>query len=257
MATLSEIIANAQMADNMEFTDPSGVKFSMADLRSLSKMAEGEKATAAQKRGEAERLAAQAATLLASLQEQAEKATKQQAPPAAGEDWRKDPFYQPVATEFDKFNAVVEKLNTTIAAQQKALDNAQAIYALERMRGQFNAKKDVLNGQSFEELAKQAVAGKHVDAYGLPTLDPLIEKLTEPTRIKSAQAEAVAAARKEWEKEQAVSATQKPGSQSRFRNVKTDAKAPIAKIEDLNSDAIIKGMQDDPEFRAQMEGPLH
>jgi hypothetical protein len=256
MATLKEILDNAQLADNQEFTDPSGVKFSLGDLRSLSRMAEGEKQTAAQKRQEAERLAQQAATLLASLQEQADKAGK---PPAVntGDDWRKDPFYQPVVGEIDKLVATINKLNETNAATQKALDNAQAIYALERMRGQFNALPEkVRNSQKFEELARQAVSQGAKDSYGLPTLDPIIEKLREPERLEAYAASKVAEERKKWEQEQAVAASGRPGSSAKFRNVKSDAKPPIAKIEDLNSEAVLKGIADDPEFRAAMEGPL-
>jgi choline dehydrogenase-like flavoprotein len=251
MATLQEIIANAQIADTTEFTDASGVKFSVADLRSLSKMAEGEKQTAAQKRQEAERLASQAATLLASLQEQAEKAT-QKKEPVPGEDWRKDPFYQPVASELDKFNAVVEKLNTTIAAQQKALDNAQAIYALERMRSQYNAApENIRKSMKFEDLAKQAVSEKHVDNYNLPTLEKIIEKATEPDRMNAFAAQKIEEAKKEWQKEQAVAQNAKPGSQARFRTQKSE-KPPIAKIEDLNSEVVMN----DPDVRAAFEGTV-
>jgi hypothetical protein len=251
MATLQEIIANAQIADTTEFTDASGVKFSVADLRSLSKMAEGEKQTAAQKRQEAERLAWQAATLLASLEE-SEKAGKQKEPPAAGEDWRKDPFYQPVATELDKFNAIVEKLNQTMTAQQKALDNAQAIYALERMRSQYNAApENIRKAMKFEDLAKQAVSEKHVDNYNLPTLEKIIEKATEPERMNAFAAQKIEEAKKEWQKEQAVAQNAKPGSQARFRIQKSE-KPPIAKIEDLNSEVVMN----DPDVRAAFEGTV-
>lgn len=251
MPSLKEILDNAQYADNLEFTDPNGVKFSMADLRSLSKMAEGEKQVAAQKRSEAEKLAAQAATLLASLEEQAHKVPTTQTPPT-GDDWRKDPFYQPVATELDKFNGIVEKLNQTISAQQKALDNAQAIYALERMRSQYNAMPEKLRSTTkFEDLAKQAVEGKHVDRYNLPTLDPLIEKLTEPDRMETFAQSKIAEAKKQWEQEQMASSASKPGSSARFRTQKSD-KPPIAKIEDLNSEVVMN----DPDVRAAMEGPI-
>jgi hypothetical protein len=251
MATLQEIIANAQLNDTTEFTDASGVKFSLADLRSLSRMAEGEKQTAAQKRQEAEKLAAQAATLLQSLQEQAEKAGKPKEPAAGGEDWRKDPFYQPVASELDKFNAVVEKLNQTIAAQQKALDNAQAIYALERMRGQYNAAPEsIRKAMKFEDLAKRAVSEKHVDGYNLPTLEKIIEKETEPERMKAYADQKIEEAKKEWQKEQAVAQNAKPGSQARFRTQKNAEKPPISKIEELTSDVVMN----DPDVRAAFEG---
>jgi hypothetical protein len=249
MATLKEILDNAQFADNLEFNDEKIGKVSLGELRNLRKMAEGEQQTAATKRAEAERLAAQAATLLASLQEQAEKGTKQQAA-APGDDWRKDPFYQPIVPELEKYNQVIEKLNKTVEAQQKALDNAQAIYALERMRGQYNAlPESVRKANKFEELAKQAVSAGAKDSYGLPTLDPIVERLTEPDRIEAAKKEAVEAARKEWQQEQAVSATTKPGSQARFRNQKSE-KPPISKIEELTSEVVMQ----DPDVRAAWEG---
>ena len=253
MASLQEIIANAQYADNLEYTDPNGVKFSLGDLRSLSRMAEGEKQTAANKRAQAEKLAGEAANLLASLQEQATKANTQHKEPVAGDDWRKDPFYQPITGELDKYNETIKKLNETVAAQQKALDNAQAIYALERMRNQFNALPEkVRNSQKFEELARQAVSMGAKDSYGLPTLEPLIERLTEPERREEYATTKIAEARKEWEREQAVSANAKPGSQARFRNQKSSDKPPIAKIEDLSSDVVMN----DPDVRAAFEGTV-
>jgi hypothetical protein len=246
--TLQEIIANAQYADNLEFADANGVKFSMADLRSLARMADGEKQTAAKKRAEAERLASDAAALLQTIEEQAKAATKQ-TPASTETDWRKDPFYQPIAGEIDKLVGLIEKSNNAQAAMQKSLDNASAIYALERMRNQFDRVKDKVKGKTFEELAQQAVKEGVKDNYGLPTLDPIIERLTEPDRMETYAKEKIAEERKKWEQEQAASSASKPGSSARFRTQKSD-KPPIAKIEDLNSEVVMN----DPDVRAAMEG---
>lgn len=252
--TLQEILDNAAYGDDVSFVQ-GDLTMKLGDLRAFRKMADGEKQTAAAKRAEAEKLAREAAVLLASIEEQRTKANQNQ-PPPTGDDWRKDPFYQPVAAELDKFNGVVEKINAALAAQQKSLDNASAIYALERMRNQWDRVKDKVKGKTFEELAQQAVKEGVKDNYGLPTLDPIIDRLMEPDRIKAAQDKAVEEARVKWEQEQAASMASKPGSSARFRNVKSDSKPPISKIEDLNSEAIAREVQNDPEFRAALEGTV-
>lgn len=252
MATLKEILDNAAYGDDVNFVQ-GDLTMKLGDLREFRKAAEGEKQTAAAKRAEAEKLAREAATLLQSLEEQAKAAAaKTPKEPTPGDDWRKDPFYQPVAQELEKVNGIVEKINAALAAQQKSLDNASAIYALERMRNQFDRVKDKVKGKTFEELAQQAIKEGSKDNYGLPTLDPIIEKLTEPDRMEEYATKKIEDARKKWEQEQAANMAGKPSSSSRFRNVKSDSKPPIAKIEDLNSEVVMN----DPDVRAAMEGTV-
>lgn len=248
--TLQEILDNAAYGDDLSFTQ-GDMTMKLGELRAFRKLADGEKQTAAAKRQEAEKLAREAATLLAGLEEQAKK-TNQNQPPPAGDDWRKDPFYQPVASEIDRLSGIIEKMNGALAAQQKAHDNATAIYALERLRNQWDRVKDKLKGKTFEDLAKQAVAEGVKDNYGLPTLDPIIDRLMEPDRIKAAQDQAVQEARVKWEQEQAANMAGKPGSSARFRNIKGNDKPPISKIEDLTSEVVMN----DPDVRAAMEGTI-
>jgi hypothetical protein len=245
--TLQEILDNAAYGDDTSFVQ-GDLTMKLGDLRAFRKLADGEKQTAAAKRAEAEKLARDAAALLQSLEEQAKRVPQ---PKNEGNepDWRKDPFYQPVAAEIDKVNGIVEKINAALAAQQKSLDNASAIYALERMRNQFDRVKDKVKGKSFEDLAKQAVAEGVKDNYGLPTLDPIIDRLMEPERIKAAQETAVQEARAKWEQEQAAANISKPGSSARFRN-KSDSKPPVSRIEDITSEMVMN----DPDVRAAMEG---
>lgn len=250
MPKLQEILDNAAYGDDVSFVQ-GDLSVTLGEVRAWKKMAESEKMAAAGKRQEAEKLAREAATLLAGLEEQSKNANRNQ-PPPAGDDWRKDPFYQPIAAELDKFNGIVEKINSALAAQQKSLDNASAIYALERMRNQWDRVKDKVKGKTFEELAQQAVKEGVKDNYGLPTLDPIIDRLMEPDRIKAAQDKAVEEARAKWEQEQAASMASKPGSSARFRNVKGNDKPPIARIEDLNSEVVMN----DPDVRAAMEGTV-
>jgi hypothetical protein len=257
MASLQEIIDNAQFTDTMELTEPStGTKFTLGDVRKFRGSALELERVAANKKVQAEQLATEAAKLLTSLQEQAKavEANKAKEPPALA-DWEKDPWYAPVATamkeKFDALNTVIAKMNEAFAEQKKALDNAQAIYGLERMRREFDAHKDdpSLKGKTFEDLAREAVNGRVIDQYGLPTLSPIISRLTEPDRIERAKKEAVDAARKSWEQEQAVAATTKPGA-GRFRTIKPNEKPPISKIEELTSEMVAN----DPDVRAAMEG---
>jgi hypothetical protein len=267
MASLEEILAKADLNDDIAF-EFGGSKFTVGDVRKLRKGLDAETKTAKQKREEAEQLAIQAATLLTQLQEAEAKAKEAAAARKATEgnnggnanDWRKDPFYAPVAEELARisgtYDTAIKEVRELAGALKKTMDQYSSVYAYERLRAQYDRNADKLKGKGdFRELAKQAVERKLLDDYGLPTLEPLISELTLPERIAAERKAAVDEAKATWEKEQAARsvASQRPGAAARF-SVKKDEKPPIAKIEELSSEKIMQGIADDPEFAKQMAG---
>lgn len=267
MASLEEILAKADLNDDVAF-EFGGSKFSVGDIRKLRKTLDSETKTAKQKREEAEQLAIQAATLLQQLQEAQAKAGEAAAAKKLADgnngggasDWRKDPFYAPVAEELSRisgtYDTAIKEVRELAGALKKTMDQYSSVYAYERLRAQYDRNADKLKGKGeFKDLARQAVERKLLDDYGLPTLDPLINELTLPERIAAERKSAVDEAKVTWEKEQAAKsvASQRPGAAARF-NVKKDDKPLINKIEELSSEKIIQGIADDPEFAKQMAG---
>lgn len=256
MATLNEILEKADLNDDTAF-EFGGSKFTVGDVRKLRNSLDAETKTAKQKREEAERLATEAATLLAQLQDATKNKEKKEekVEAKAGEDWRDDPFYAPVAKEISAREAEIKAIRDDLIAVKKNFENASAVYAYERMKNQFTAAGDKIKGKTFEELAQQAIKEKHLDSFGMPTLDPIIERLTEPARREEYATQKVAEAKKEWEAEQArAAANAKPGSVSRLSVRKEGDKPPIAKLDELTSDKVQEAMANDPEFRKVMEG---
>ncbi len=253
MPTLKEILDNAQFGDDVQF-DFNGNKIPLKELRALRANFTSEQQQIAQTRAKAEKDALEAANVLAQLIEQQGKTPK---PAAAegGEEWEKDPLYAPI---LKKFSPVFDALKQSAAQQAKIakdLERAQAVYAIDRMRGEFNRRADKdgkVKGKTFKELAEEAVKANSIDEFGAPTLEPIIDRLTEPDRREEYAATRIKEERKKWEDEQRAAGSTKPGSTSRFRTVKSD-KAPINKIEDLNSEAVLKEIQNDPEFAKEME----
>jgi hypothetical protein len=83
---------------------------------------------------------------------------------------------------------------------------------------------------------------------GLPTISKYLHRASEPDRIKRAVDEAVAGARKEWEKAQRVADIPKPG---KFQTRKT-TEAPIKTLDQLTSDVVAN----DLDIQEIMEGKV-
>lgn len=249
MPTLKELLDDAQFADGLTF-ELNGVKGTLGDLRAARGSALEETRAAQAKRQQAEQLANEAATLLSQLQEAARNPAATAKPQEPGTiDWRKDPLFAPLLTDLDSAIATAKEAKRIAEDQANSLKQTSAIYAYERMKTQFERAGKSVEGKKFEDLAQRAIAEKHFDRFGLPTLEPIIERETEPLRIKTASDEAVAAARKQWEAEQAASAA-KPGAAGGRFNVRKPADKPIARIEDLTSDVVAN----DPDIQAAMRG---
>jgi hypothetical protein len=267
MASLEEILAKADLNDDIAF-EFGGSKFTVGDVRKLRKGLDAETKTAKAKREEAEQLAMQAASLLTQLQE-AEAKVKEAAAARKGlennngggaSDWRKDPFYAPVAEELARisgtYDSAIKEVRELAGALKKTMDQYSSVYAYERLRAQYDRNADKLKGKGeFKDLAKQAVERKLLDDYGLPTLEPLISELTLPERIAAERKAAVDEAKVAWDKEQAARsvASQRPGAAARF-SVKKDEKPPISKIEDLSSEKVMEAVANDADFAKVMAG---
>jgi hypothetical protein len=246
MPTLADILNDAAIADATEF-EINGVKGTIGDLRSVRGAAQKELTVAQSKRAEAERLALQAAELMAQLSNQPAIPVKQ----ADGTiDWRKDPLYSPLTADIDKALAAAAKAQEVAETAAKNLDQARSVYAYRTLQAEWNAAPESFRQKNpFKDVAQQAIAAKEIDELGMPTLSRRIREATEPDRISESNKVAVEAARKQWETEQAAAAAKPSATGGRFHTVK-NAEKPIQRIEDLNTEAI----QNDPDIAAAIRG---
>ncbi len=247
MPTLQDILDQAAMADATEVTI-GDQKFTLADIRGFRGATQKELTAAQSKRAEAERLAVQAAELMAQLSGVQPPAAPK---PADGSfDWTKDPLWAPVVPEIQKAMAAATKAQEAADAATARLGKAESIYAIKILRAEYDAAPESFRkANSFKDIASQAVAAKELDELGMPTLSRRIREATEPDRISEASKAAVEAARKQWETEQAAAAAKPSATGGRFHTVK-NAEKPIQRIEDLNSEAI----QNDPDIAAAIRG---
>jgi hypothetical protein len=246
--TLAELIEDAASADDLQFKMPDGTEFRLGDVRMFKKGKQSEEAALKAKREEAERVAKEAEGILASLQAAAkeiEKNTKKEEP--KGTDWRKNPLYEELVPVIEAVEKAANIANENAANLKKSLDQSQAIYALERMRRQWAEAKVKPKDKKFEEVVTEVLAAKELDAMGLPTLENYLYRTSEPDRMKAAVDEAIATARKEWEKTARAAAIPKPGA----THIRAAAKdAPIKDLKDLTSELVAN----DPEIVALNEG---
>jgi hypothetical protein len=247
--TLSELIADAAAADDMELALADGTKYKLSDIRGFRSTVDNEAKGLKQKQAEADRIATEASTILASLQvalKEAEKTAKKEEP--KGSDWRKNPLYEELVPVIEAVEGAARQAREDASNLKKSLDQSQAIYALERMRRQWAEAKVKPNGKKFEEVVQEVLASKELDEFGLPTVEKYLYRTSEPDRMKAATDEAVAAAKKEWEKQHRADGIAKPGNMTRTRA--KDAKAPIANLSELTSELI----SNDPDIVSLNEG---
>jgi hypothetical protein len=235
--TLSELIADAASADDMELSLADGTKFKLADIRGFRNSVTAEETAMKSKRAEAERIATEADTILKSLQlamkeaeKNAPKREEQKTP-----DWRKNPLYEDLIPVFDELKTISENARAESQNLKKSLDQSQAIYALERMRRQWAEAKVKPSNKKFEEVVHEVLASKELDEFGLPTVEKYLYRTSEPDRMKAATDEAVATARKEWEKQHRADNIPKPGM-TRTRVAAKDA--PIKDLSQLTSELV-------------------
>ena len=248
---LSELIADAAAADNMEFAGPDGAKFTLADFRAFNGQIEASKRAYESEKQKAERIAQEAEGMLnsfkAAMEEHQKSITPKQEP--KGSDWRKNPLYDELVPVIEALEGTAKAARAEAEGLRKNLDQSQAIYALERMRRQWAEASIKPKDVKFEDAVQQAIASKELDEFGLPTLSKYLYRTGEPDRIAAAKAEAVAEARKEWEKTQRAASIPKPGM---TRTRVEPGKAPIKNFSELTSELVAN----DPDIVAANEGPI-
>jgi SHS2 domain-containing protein len=238
MPTLDEILTNAQFGDDLEF-DFQGNKLKLGDVRKFRGNADADSRTAAAKRQEAERLANDAATLLATLRDTAAAPKKEEVKLDAN-DWRQDPLYAPVVKELTSIMETNKAIQASIEAQKKTLDQAQAAYALDRMSQEFDRVKDKdgrFKGRTYEEAVQEAVTRKDLDRFGIPTLRNLIDRSQEPDRLEAKYQEGIKKGTEEGEAKARANAPKPGGAAARFHTQKSE-KPPIAKLDDLTAEVV-------------------
>jgi hypothetical protein len=249
--TLAELIADAAADDNMEFTTADGTKVKLADIRGFRGVVETERQAAERGRKEAERLAIEAKNIFDSVKAAQDEMNKNREPEKQQKKsrWQDNPLYDELVPEIEALQKIANEASAQTKALKDSLDKSQATYAYERLRREWAEAGVKPQGKKFEEAVQEVLAAKELDELGMPTLSRWLSRATEPDRIKKATDEAVAAARKEWEKQQRVADIPKPG---KFQTRKS-ADAPIKKLDELTSDLV----GNDPDIIAAMEGPAH
>jgi hypothetical protein len=247
--TLSELIADAAAADDLEFAGPDGVKFKLSDIRGFRSTVTAAENELRTKTANAERVAKEAETILASLQA-AQKEIEKNAPrkeEPKGPDWQKNPLYEDLLPVFAELRSIAENARTEATNLKKSLDMSQSIYAVERLRRQWAEAKVKPKDKKFEEVVTEVLASKELDEFGLPTLEKYLYRTSEPDRMKVAVDEAVGNARKEWEKTARAASIPKPGA----THIRAAAKdAPIKNLTELTSELVAN----DPDIVALNEG---
>jgi hypothetical protein len=235
--TLAELISDAAAADDFELVAADGTKYKLSEIRGFRSTVTAAENELKTKTANAERVAKEAETILASLQaaqkEMEKNAPKKEEP--KGSDWRKNPLYEELVPVIEAVEQAAKVARENSDALKKSLDQSQAIYALERMRRQWAEAKVKPKDKKFEEVVAEVLGAKELDEMGLPTLEKYLYRTSEPDRIKVATDEAVANARKEWEKTQRAANIPKPGA-THIRAATKDA--PIKNLTELTSELV-------------------
>lgn len=252
--TLAELLAKADLANDLEFKDAGGNALKLGDLRAFSSSLDTERTSLKNALGEAQKTALEAKNLKESfeqaLQELAKNSPKQE-DGKKGPDWRKNPLYEELIPFMDSMEQTVKAANEQVTTLKKSLEQSQAIYSLERMRRQWAEATVKPKDKTFEQAAQEILAAKEVDELGLPTMNKYLQRATEPDRIAAAVKEAVDKARTEWDAKQRIASVKPSGNGTKFSTHKS-GEPPIKKIDDLTSDVIAN----DPDIAKLMEGPV-
>jgi len=242
--TLQELLAQAADDVEISFGDQ---KIKAGEVKKFIGGVETERRNYETQRQKAERLAQEAQGIMESLTKAQQEIESQRAPKEVKkDDWRKNPLYEELVPILDMAAQAAEEARNVAKSTKAELDKASALYAVERMRNEYERASNKPKDRRFEDLVTEAIQAKEFDQYGMPTLAKALDRYNLPDLIKSKQEEAVAAARKEWEQKQRISETSKPG---KFQT-RAKGEAPIKNINDLTSDLLAN----DPEITKIMNG---
>ena len=266
MATLLELLAQADLPSEMEFKNDQGQIIRLADLRNLNGTIDAEKRRLQDETNKSIEVAKEAQGLAAALKKALDEQAAAAAPPAKKDDkqpaWRANPLYEELLPVIDALEATTKQATAQAATSKAMLDRMSAFYSIERMRNEYNsAPESYRKANEFNKAVAEALANKEVFTFGegenaisMPTLSRRIHSATEPDRIASAVAEALAKNNKDWEAKSRIAAgSGKPGGATRF-STKKAGEPPIKKLEDLTSEAVAAEVAKDPEFAKALEG---
>ena len=245
-------MAKADAPDELEF-EVQGQKFKLGDVRLFGKEVASQKAKLADEQKRAERVALEANDMLAALKIALDEAQKASAPknePAKTSDWTKNPLYEELVPVFQALEKQAKDANEIAVKTKKDLDNAQAVYAAERLRREWaEAGNSRPKEAKFEEVVKEVLMRGDKDSLGLPSLGRWLHDAGEGTRIETAVEEAVKKNNADWEQKMRMSSVSKPGGVSKF-STKKAGEPPIKKLDDLTSEVVAN----DPDILAAMNG---
>ena len=191
-------------------------------------------------------MAQEAKNVFDGLKAAQEEFARKTAPPpdTRKDDWRKNPLYEDIVPVLDAALNAAREAAEVAKSTKSQLDKTSALYAIERMRNEYDKADMKPSDKRFEDLVAEAVAAKELDAQGMPTLSKVLNRYSEPKRMEAYAAQKIEEAKKEWEKKQRIGEVPKPG---KFHNVKAD-EAPIENLDELTSELVAN----DPDIQAAM-----
>ena len=222
MPSISELLANSQLTDDIKIPLPGAGEVTVGELRAYRKQLVDESAAAAT---ESRRRTDEAVAEMARAKSLADDALKviklgeQQPPPEdkGGIDWETDQVYSPVAKKFDpRFKELSDGIAALTAQNrqfQQALSSGYQFIVDDYYDRRWSSLEDRPKDKTYKDFLKMAEDSKIVDRYGLPDPVGAYLKSTEQDRLTSA----IEKARKEGEakgrREAGAAAMPRPGGQ--------------------------------------------
>jgi len=255
MASLAEALKDKKgFPDDTKFTTANGFETTLGELRAfqdatgqdVAKSLEAERVKLKSEQDAVAKAQEEVVNLWTKLQEAAGKPPAKAA--AEGTDWRKDPFFQPIAEYLDKdVLGKITELSNNYAQVQKALGLGVKYITdtFSEMRYQ-SLPEDFRKEVGYEAAVKTAAERKMLDSGGVPDIRKVYEEWQSPRQrkaeIEKVQKEAYEKARTDL----MSSSLARPSGLPVGAAPATDPNAPKTIRESFQR------LKEDPEFLAQI-----
>lgn len=195
MATLAEALKDKKgFPDDTKFTSASGFETTLGELRAfqdatgqdVAKQLDAERLKLKAEQDAVSKAQEEVVNLWTKLQEAAGKPAAKAAA-AEGTDWRKDPFFQPIAEYLDKdVMSEIKKLSDNYSQVQKALGLGVKYITdvISEQRYQM-LPEDFRKEVGYEAAVKTAAEKRYLDAGGVPDVRKVHDEWKSPRERKA------------------------------------------------------------------------
>lgn len=196
MANLADIIKDKKTYPNeMKFSYGDGLETTLGELRAfqeasgmdVAKQLETERQKMAEEKATLAKAQEEVVNLWTKMQEKLAATPTPKATPEPGTDWRKDPFFQPIAEYLDKdVLSEIKKLSDNYSQIQKAL-GLGVKYITDTISEQRYAMMpdDFRKEVGYEQAVKTAAERKLLDSGGVPDVRKVYEDWRAPRERKA------------------------------------------------------------------------